>query len=105
MDAGDIVAAAVNMAFQRDIEVVYCCIRRYESWLPSALEKNGFQLWASQAVMVKHTVQHIAKGAPESSAVMDPNRIPVSSPFVRHYKHQKHGNGKQSKERREKVLY
>lgn len=37
---------------------LYCCLRRYQSWLNSALEANQFEYWGSQAVMVKHTVHH-----------------------------------------------
>lgn len=86
MDAGKIVAAALDVAFQRDTEVVYCCVRRYESWLPSALGRSGFQLWASQAVMARHTVYHKQNAAPETSIALDTQRIPASSPLVRQYR-------------------
>ena len=55
----DIVAAAVHVAAPRADHPVYCCVRRYQSWLQTGLEQNGFQSWASQAVMVKHTVHPV----------------------------------------------
>ncbi|HIC93543.1 MAG TPA: hypothetical protein EYP09_04750 [Anaerolineae bacterium] len=33
---------------------IYCCVRRYQGGLREALEARGFQLFASQAVLVKH---------------------------------------------------
>jgi hypothetical protein len=86
MNAADIVAAALDMAFLKETEVVYCCVRRYESWLPSALEQSGFSLWASQAVMVKHTVHHTPRAMPETSLAAEGQRIPASSRLVRHYR-------------------
>lgn len=85
MDAAEIVAAALDVAFQKDVEAVFGCVRRYESWLPSALESSGFELWASQAVMVKHTVHHTQRAMPEANLAIDPQRIPASSPFIRQY--------------------
>jgi hypothetical protein len=43
---------------------IYCCVRRYQSWLSGPLEQAGFGFWGSQAVMVKHIVQ--AVGAAEA---------------------------------------
>lgn len=104
MDAGKIVAAALDVAFQKDIEVVYCCVRRYEGWLPSALDRSGFRLQASQAVMAKHTVHHIQSALPETSLAIDKQTVPASSPLVRPYEHQV-GRGRRSRnERREKAF-
>ena len=52
-EADEIVAAALEVAFEREPEQVYCCVRRYESWLPNALTRSGFNVCASQAVMVQ----------------------------------------------------
>lgn len=38
---------------------VYVCVRRYQDWLRGPLTDLGFESWASQAVMVKHTVARI----------------------------------------------
>ncbi len=38
---------------------VYFCVRRYQDWLRGSLSELGFEAWASQAVMVKHTASRI----------------------------------------------
>lgn len=58
----DIVAAAVQIADPADYPL-YCCVRRYQSWLQSPLERSGFQQFKSQAVMVKHMSMPVAKKA------------------------------------------
>ncbi len=58
----DIVAAAVKLCRPQDYPL-YCCVRRYQSWLQGALERSGFQRFKSQAVMVKHMSMPIAKKA------------------------------------------
>lgn len=103
MDAADIAAAALDVAMQKETDVVYCCVRRYESWLPSALERSGFELWASQAVMVKHTVHHSPR-APETSMVVEGQRIPASSPLVRQFQPQDPGTTRRRQHRRDKVV-
>lgn len=70
VQAQDIVAAALQIAQPRPDHPVYCCVRRYQSWLHSALEANGFTLWGSQAVMVKHTVHPVRKSQPELPTVL-----------------------------------
>ncbi len=59
--ADDIVSAAVQICDKDDDYPVYCCVRRYQSWLQSSLQRSGFQLFRSQAVMVKHMSIPIAK--------------------------------------------
>lgn len=82
-EADEIVAAALEVAFEREPEQVYCCVRRYESWLPNALTRSGFNVCASQAVMVRHTVHYLPRTAPEAAVALDGQRIPVSSPMIR----------------------
>ena len=82
-EADEIVAAALEVAFEREPERVYCCVRRYESWLPSALSRSGFVITASQAVMVRHTVHYLPRALPEAAVALDGQRIPVSSPMIR----------------------
>ncbi len=38
---------------------VYVCVRRYQDWLGTTLSRLGFEPFASQAVLVKHTVNRI----------------------------------------------
>lgn len=59
--AEDIVNAAVQLCPENPEHPVYCCVRRYQSWLQSALECSGFTRHDSQAVMVKHISKPVAK--------------------------------------------
>ncbi len=91
-EADEIVSAALEVAFEREPERVYCCVRRYESWLPSALSRSGFTISASQAVMVRHTVHYASRPVPETAVALDGQRIPASSPMVRQLR-RRHQNG------------
>ena len=82
-EADEIVTAALEMAFEREPERVYCCVRRYESWLPNALERSGFTVGASQAVMVRHTVHYLPRAMPEAAVALEGQRVSASSPLVR----------------------
>ncbi|MFW5940289.1 MAG: hypothetical protein ACOC9V_00850 [Chloroflexota bacterium] len=52
--AEDIVGSAIGLCAEGGQQPVYCCVRRYQSWIKSALEGSGFTLFGSQAVMVRH---------------------------------------------------
>ncbi|HEY1407824.1 MAG TPA: hypothetical protein VF434_02730 [Promineifilum sp.] len=88
-EADDLVAAALEVAFAPEPELVYCCVRRYESWLPSALERSGLAICSSQAVMVRRTVQPITRSISEENVVLEGQRIPVSSPVARNFQRPK----------------
>jgi len=81
-EAEQILQAALAVRSIRPEQPVYCCVRRYEGWLPSALERAGFRLWGSQALMVKHTVQHTQKTQPRTAVSLEGSGIPVSSPYT-----------------------
>lgn len=83
--ADDIVAAAVQVAASKAKQPIYCCVRRYQSWLDRPMTEAGFERWGCQAVLVKHTVHYTQKPLPEMSAVIDGKHIPASAPMVRHY--------------------
>ena len=83
-EADEIVAAALEVAFEREPARIYGCVRRYESWLPGALSRSGFAVCASQAVMVRHTVHYLPKVMPEAVVALEGQRIPASSPMIRH---------------------
>lgn len=91
----EIVAAAVHMARPAVSSPVFCCVRRYQSWLQGSLNRAGFSLWGSQAVMVKHTVKQPRKPLTETTAVIEAQGIPASAPMVRQYQRPKN-NGKTS---------
>lgn len=83
--ADEIVTAMVQVASNKTLRPIYCCVRRYQSWLERPLQDAGFVHWGSQAVMVKHTVHHVARPLLEMSAAMDAQRIPASAPMIPHY--------------------
>jgi len=85
----EIVVAALQMARPAVSCPVFCCVRRYQSWLQGPLHRAGFSLWGSQAVMVKHTVKQQRKPLTELTAVMEAQGIPASAPLVRHYQRPK----------------
>ncbi len=93
-DAYDIVTAALQVNSPRPNRPVYCCVRRYEGWLTTALERSGFRIWGSQAVMVKHTVHYAKKTMPKLVTAIDGQGIPVSSPYVQRY--ESNGDANQS---------
>jgi hypothetical protein len=84
-EAEQIVAAALEVRPPREGHPVYCCVRRYESWRPSVLELFGFRTWGSQAVMVKHTVQHAVKPMTDMASVFESQRVTASTPMVRQF--------------------
>lgn len=85
-EADEIVSAALEVTFAREPEQVYCCVRRYESWLPASLERSGFAVCSSQAVMVRHTVHHAPRAIPEAAVALDGQRVSASSPMVRNFR-------------------
>ena len=92
----DIVTAALRIKRLKTSLPVYCCIRRYQSWIQSALQQLNFTFWGSQAVMVKHTVHHTKKPLQELSAVLERKGISPTTPLVRRY-HRTHKLPKEKK--------
>ncbi|MCH5374081.1 MAG: hypothetical protein JJ992_08895, partial [Planctomycetes bacterium] len=84
-DAPLIVESALGHERRRSQKPVYCCARRYEGWLPGALQKIGFKSWGSQAVLVKHTVQHTRREQPQTAVSIESSSMPVTSPYVQRY--------------------
>lgn len=78
----DIIGAALHAKQPTSEHPVYCCVRRYQSWLLNALEKAGFRPWGSQAVMVKHIAQQVETPAPALKNMMEPKAVPGSSTFI-----------------------
>jgi hypothetical protein len=78
----NIIEAALQAQSPTAEHPVYCCVRRYQSWLLSALETAGFRPWGSQAVMVKHIVQHIESPAPVAKNVIEPKAVPGSTTII-----------------------
>ncbi len=66
--ADQIVGAALSLLPPAGPTPLYCPLRRYQSWLQASLERHGFTLWGSQAMLVRHTT-HLARNF---SAALDP---------------------------------
>lgn len=88
----EIISAALAIKPPTAEHPVYCCVRRYQSWLQTGLEQAGFHHWGSQAVMVKHIAQPVVKEIPQSG-VLDAQTIPSSSTLVQGFSHPP-GNGR-----------
>lgn len=87
--AEEIITAVLQQNRPNSSLPVYCCVRRYQSWVQGALERTGFTLWGSQAVMVKHIVQHAQKPLAELSAALDAQGITPTAPIIRPYRRTK----------------
>lgn len=85
--ADAIVHSAIGIVAGQSSRPIYCCVRRYQSWLQNPLQRAGFVHWASQAVMVKHTVHQARKPAADLKAVLETQGITPTAPFVQQYKH------------------
>ncbi|MCP5098032.1 MAG: hypothetical protein GY943_20990 [Chloroflexi bacterium] len=81
----DILYSALQVRPPSPTHPIYCCVRRYQSWVQNALVRHGFTLWGSQAVMVKHTVHHIPKALPDIRALMEAQGVTPTTPFVPRY--------------------
>ncbi|MCZ7671229.1 MAG: hypothetical protein M5U34_30885 [Chloroflexi bacterium] len=91
--AQDILTAVFRQIVPAITHPVYCCVRRYQSWLQGPLQRTGFSLAQSQAVMVKHTVQHHQKGLSEATAVLETQGMTASTSIMQPY-HSSIQNGK-----------
>ncbi|PID84756.1 MAG: hypothetical protein CSA11_04710 [Chloroflexi bacterium] len=89
----DILAIALRRVNPTPTHPVFCCVRRYQSWLQGPLERTGFSMRGSQAVMVRYTMQHQKKGLSEATAVLKTQGIPASAPYGRRFQSPKQ-NGK-----------
>lgn len=79
----EILTAVLRLKPPRASHPLYCCVRRYQSWAQFALERTGFSLWGSQAVMVKHTVHHIPKPATDMSTLLETQPVSPTTPIMR----------------------
>ena len=89
----EIISASLALRPPSEEHPVYCCVRRYQSWLQAGLEQAGFHHWGSQAVMVKHIAQPVVTKAAHAG-VLEAQAIPGSSTLVQGFSHPT-GNGRQ----------
>ncbi len=83
--ADEIVLAVTRLHPPYAEHPIYCCVRRYQSWVQGSLERVGFELVDSQAVMVKHTVHHLKRPLPDLTAALDAQGVTPTAPYVRNY--------------------
>lgn len=97
--ADDIVSAAVQICEQDEDFPLYCCVRRYQSWLQSALQRSGFQHFKSQAVMVKHMTMPVAKKAGALERLLNAQTVRPTTLVQRYYPQADAQNGWRTGER------
>ena len=61
--ADDLVVQSLSLLAEYPPHPIYCCLRRYQGGLRVSLEAKGFQLFASQCVMIKYTAVRVKKPA------------------------------------------
>lgn len=86
--ADEIVAAALCMKPPTREYPLYCGLRRYQSWLQGALQRNGFEYWGSQAMLVRHTTHYVRKLAPSLATESRLEQaMPHPTPIIRKVSH------------------
>lgn len=73
--SSEIISAAVRISSPKPAHPVYCCVRRYQSWLQNALDESGFALCQSQAVMVKHIATPVDKKVSDLSRLLNAQQV------------------------------
>jgi hypothetical protein len=62
---------------------VFICVRSYQGWMNSLLERLGFELCASQAVMVKRLAASVRRPALARLPAIDGTQAEPTAPFAR----------------------
>lgn len=78
----EIITAVLKLRPPKLTHPIFCCVRRYQSWVQGSLERAGFILWGSQAVMVKHTVHHTQRPITDLSTLMDGQPVTPTTPII-----------------------
>lgn len=92
----EIVKAALSVNPPSEDHPVYCCVRRYQSWIQNALERHGFAFWGSQAVMVKHTVQHLQRPLRDLATVLEKQAVSAPAPMIQRWQRKPNTNNGKS---------
>lgn len=79
----EIIKAAIRTIPPSVDQPMYCCVRRYQSWVLGPLAKAGFKPFGSQAVLVKHLVQPIRSPVPATRPVLEAQAVTGSTPLIR----------------------
>ena len=89
-----IVRAASATSKANEEHPIYCCVRKYQSWLQQPLEDEGFTYWGSQAVMVKHMTKTIKQQSQIKDLGLEAQAVPGSSTLIQGFSQT---NGTQSR--------
>lgn len=73
----EILEMAAKVRPPKENHPLYCCVRRYQSWVQTNLDKVGFEYLNSQALMVKHTVRHTRKLSPALKDQVQTEGVPA----------------------------
>jgi len=80
--ADELVAQSLSLLAEYPPHPVYCCLRRYQGGLRVPLEARGFQPFASQCVMVKHTTVRVKEPALKLVPALE-KRAEAATPMVK----------------------
>lgn len=80
--AEELVVHALSLLAEHPPHPIYCCLRRYQGGLRVPLEAQGFQLFASQCVMVKHTTVRVKEPALKLVPALE-KRAEVATPMMK----------------------
>ena len=61
--ADELIVQSLSLLAEYPPRPIYCCLPRYQGGLRAPLEAKGFQLFASQCAMVKHTTVRVKEPA------------------------------------------
>ena len=65
-------------------QAVYCRVRRYQSWLKTPLDANGFEVASRTVLLVKHTVVRVIQPEWNRLPVVE-GQAEVTTPMVPHF--------------------
>lgn len=77
-----IIRTALEYGKPTDERPIYCCVRRYQSWLQGPLQESGFKYWGSQVVMVKHTTKSVKQQATVKQLGLEAQAVSGSSTLI-----------------------
>lgn len=80
--SNEFVEQAISLLAEYPPLPIYCCLRRYQGGLRVPLEAKGFQHFASQRVMVKHTTVRIKEPALKLVPALDKG-VEVATPMMK----------------------
>lgn len=80
--ADELIEQSLSLLAEYPPHPIYCCLRRYQGGLRVPLEAEGFQLFASQCVMVKHTTVRVKKPVLKLVPALD-KRAEAATPMMK----------------------